>query len=305
MKKAFVFPAASILLSSLNQAQERPTPEQVLQHPKLEVVLQDFPAEGLILDIGGGGEGVIEQLKGRQTIAVDLSKRELDEAPGDPLLKIVMDARDLKSVDKSFATATVFFTFMYINLSDHEKVLQEINRVLKPGGRLLIWDAVFPSKTDERQLYVLFPLHVKLPKTEVNTGYGVRLQEGQGADHLIDLARKIGFQVVSRQDDKGWFMLEFQKPGAAPATAPTPAAQSASPAIAGLWNAVAKSTEGDLFSRHPISALRRRLPARLDGGNCRFVNYPPSIRLISNDSEGHCDLDLEAGGPLSKKQAKA
>jgi SAM-dependent methyltransferase len=214
MKKALVILAAVFLFSALNQAQERPAPEQILQHPKLEVVLQDFPAEGLILDIGGGGEGIIEQLKGKQTIAVDLSKRELDEAPGDPLLKIVMDARDLKFVDKSFATATVFFTFMYINPSDHEKVFQEINRVLKPGGRLLIWDAAFPGKTDERQLYVLFPLHVKLPKTEVNTGYGVRLQEGQGADHFVDQAKKAGLQLVAREDNKGWFMLEFKKPAA-------------------------------------------------------------------------------------------
>ncbi len=49
---------------------------------------------------------IIEQLKGKQAVAIDLSKRELDEAPGDPLLKIVMDARDLKFVDGSFPTAT-------------------------------------------------------------------------------------------------------------------------------------------------------------------------------------------------------
>jgi hypothetical protein len=33
-----------------------------------------------------------------------------------------MDARDLKFVDRSFATTTVFFTFMYIDPADHEKV---------------------------------------------------------------------------------------------------------------------------------------------------------------------------------------
>ncbi len=246
MKRSFVLLAAALLCSGTGRAQERPKPEEVLRSPKLEVVLSDFPAEGLILDIGGGGEGIIEQLKGKQTIAVDLSKRELDEAPGDPLLKIVMDARDLKFVDNSFATTTVFFTFMYINPNDHEKVFQEISRVLKPGGRLLIWDAVFPRKTDERQLYVLFPLHVILPKTEVNTGYGVRLHEGQGADHFIDLANKAGFQPVSRQDDKGWFMLEFKKSAAPPAAAPAPTEDSSVPAVVGRWDAVANSTEGDL-----------------------------------------------------------
>jgi ubiquinone/menaquinone biosynthesis C-methylase UbiE len=179
-----VFPtvlAALVLASTAAPAQERPKPEQVFRHDKLEVVLPDFPAEGLILDIGGGGEGVIGQLKGRQVVAIDLIKRELEDAPGEPLLKIVMDARDLKFLDGSFATATVFFTFMYIAPDDHAKVLAEIHRVLKPGGRLLIWDVVFPAKSDPRQLYVLYPLHVKLPAKDIATGYGDR----EGREGLV------------------------------------------------------------------------------------------------------------------------
>ena len=114
-------------------------PQAFATHPKLEVVLPDFPADGLILDIGGGGEGVIGQLKGRQVVAIDLLKQELDEAPGQPLLKIVMDARELKFTDASFSTATVFFTFMYIAPADHEKVFRELYRVLRPGGTAFVW----------------------------------------------------------------------------------------------------------------------------------------------------------------------
>lgn len=36
---------------------------------------------GSILDIGGGGEGVIGQLYGQQVVAIDKLQEELDEAP--------------------------------------------------------------------------------------------------------------------------------------------------------------------------------------------------------------------------------
>jgi SAM-dependent methyltransferase len=207
--------AALVALTAVPSApgQTRPKPEQVQQHAKLEVALADFPAQGLILDIGGGGEGVIGQLKGRQVVAVDLIKRELEDAPGEPLLKIVMDARDLKFLDKTFPTATVFFTFMYIDPADHAKVFQEIHRVLAPGGRLIIWDAEIPKKTDPRQIYVMFPLLVHLPKTEIKTGYGVKLVESQGLTHFVELAGPAGFDVVEKKMDKGWFQLELKKKG--------------------------------------------------------------------------------------------
>lgn len=209
--------AGLVLLASVvafsPAGQDRPDMSLYARHPKLEVVLPDFPAEGLLLDIGGGGEGVIGQLKGRQVVAIDLIKRELEDAPGEPLLKIVMDARDLKFLDGTFATATVFFTFMYIAPEDHAKVFAELHRVLGPGGRLLVWDPVFPAKAEPGKPRIIYPLHVRLPEKEINTGYGVRIAEGQGADHFVGLAKAAGFEVLSRKDEAGWFYLELRKAG--------------------------------------------------------------------------------------------
>lgn len=207
---ALALAAAGPALAASPQGHERPKPEQVFRHAPLTVNLPDFPATGLILDIGGGGEGIIGQAKGKQVVAIDLIKRELEEAPGDPLLKIVMDARDLKFLDASFDTVTVFFTFMYIDPADHEKVLTEIRRVIRPSGRLLVWDVTFPArKTDERHEWVVYPLQVQLPAARIQTGYGVRFTPGRGASDLAAAAGRAGFQVTKRQDEQGWYFLEL------------------------------------------------------------------------------------------------
>jgi hypothetical protein len=84
--------------------------------------------------------------------------------------------------------------------------------IFRPGGRLLIWDVVFPRKTDPGQLYVMYPLHIQLPGKEINTGYGVKINEGQGAEHFVESAGKTGFEIITRKDEKGWFFIELRKP---------------------------------------------------------------------------------------------
>jgi ubiquinone/menaquinone biosynthesis C-methylase UbiE len=176
------------------------------------VTVEDFEAEGFILAIGGGGEGTIGRLKGDQVIAIDISKRELQEAPDGPL-KIVMDARELKFLDESFNTATSFFTLMYIKGSDHEKVLSEIFRVLRPGGTFLIWEAMISKKSDSMQDRVLVPLTIHLPQGKVETGYGVRMPgENHDLAYYVRLAEAVGFSISHKESRDRTLFIKAQKP---------------------------------------------------------------------------------------------
>jgi SAM-dependent methyltransferase len=199
------------------------------EHPKIsedrlfffenqELIVNDFDAPGYILDIGGGGEGVIGKLKGEQVIAIDPNRRELEEAPAGPL-KIVMDARDLQFLDGSFSTATSFFTLMYIKGPDHAKVLSEVCRVLKPGGRFFIWDVIFPPRVDSEKDVAVVSLLVRLPDEEITAGYGhLWPDEGRDLSHYVTSAENAGFNVLARWEENQVFFLELRKPEVAPSS---------------------------------------------------------------------------------------
>jgi len=176
------------------------------------VILNDFNTQGYILDIGGGGRGVLGELKGEQVIAIDINKRELEEAPAGPL-KIVMDATDLKFLDSTFNATTSFFTLMYIKDPDHAKVFNEVFRVLAPGGLFMIWDAVFTERVDKEKDMAVFPLLIQLPDKEIETGYGVVWPEkGRELSHYTQLAEAAGFDVITQEETDQVFYLELMKP---------------------------------------------------------------------------------------------
>jgi ubiquinone/menaquinone biosynthesis C-methylase UbiE len=188
------------------------TEDQIYFLEPQEVSLDDFGAAGYILDIGGGGEGIIGRLKGQQVIAVDPNRRELEEAAEGPL-KIVMDARDLKFLDGAFNTVTSFFALMYIQGPDHEAVLREVFRVLAPGGRFLIWDVILPRCLDESKVITAFRLSVELPGETVSTGYGARWPEReQDLAYYRRLAEAVGFEVLAQRERGRTFFLELGRP---------------------------------------------------------------------------------------------
>ena len=177
-----------------------------------EVKVNDFDASGFILDIGGGGEGIIGQMKGKQVVAIDPSRRELEGTDDGPL-KIVMDAGDMLFLDGAFDVVTSFFTLMYIEGSDHEKIFEEAFRVLVSGGRFLIWDVDLPQCSDEEKDIVAFYLTIKLPNREVETGYGTKWPEQrQGLPYYVEIAERVGFIASNHEESGRVFSLELQKP---------------------------------------------------------------------------------------------
>lgn len=180
--------------------------------PAQAVTLCDFPADGPILDIGGGGEGVIGQIKGSQVVAIDMLLRELAEAPAGPL-KIIMDARDLKFLSCTFQTVTAFFSFMFIHPYDHARVFHEIYRVLAPKGQFMLWDVEIPQRPEPEKDMLVFPLQVQLPSTVINTGYGTPYTEKTvKLEDYITLASRCGFKMMESNRTGQSFFCKFRKP---------------------------------------------------------------------------------------------
>jgi SAM-dependent methyltransferase len=191
--------------------QEKIDPARMHTYDKQEFAVPDFPAEGWILDIGGGGEGIIGRLKGSQVVAIDLYAWGMARTPPGPL-KLVMDATDLKFLDGSFGTVTSFFTLMYMEPGQQAKAVREAYRVLKPGGRMMIWDVELPVSPDPKQDLAIFPFVCRLPKERIETGYGTPFPKSPlDIAHYVRLGQSAGFTVHEKASEGRVFRLILAK----------------------------------------------------------------------------------------------
>jgi ubiquinone/menaquinone biosynthesis C-methylase UbiE len=162
---------------------------------------------GSILDIGGGGEGVIGQLFGNRVIAIDNRQEELDEAP-DCCEKRLMDATDLTFPDYSFDNVTFFYSLMYMFSETQVIAIAEASRVLKKGGSLYIWDTEIRKAFPEPHI-----VSVEIPcgRNTITATYGIVKEDSQNREAIIQRGMACGLSLQASSINEGHFFLQFKK----------------------------------------------------------------------------------------------
>ena len=163
--------------------------------------------EGAILDVGGGGEGVIGRIYGPRVVAIDNRQEELDEAPGG-FEKRLMDARTMAFPPERFDHVTFFYSAMFMSLATLRAAVEESARVLRPGGGLHIWDADIGSGWPEPFTVML---DIDAAGQAVRTTYGVGREEPQSAAAVRDICLRAGLKPRELRQAEGQFYLRFEK----------------------------------------------------------------------------------------------
>lgn len=184
------------ILYTIEKAEEDPSGELYTASfaPVQETDLTSLKLSGKTLDVGGGGEGIIGMLAPELVTSIDISEEELLEAPEGPV-KIVMDASAMTFEDDSFSTVVCFYSLMFMSHEIHQQVINEIFRVLKPGGTLHIFESCIPEPPEGHADAYIIPVHITLEDLRIETAYGT-VWEGSVQDgaYYADMLRTAGFQ---------------------------------------------------------------------------------------------------------------
>ena len=102
-----------------------------------------------VLDLGSGTGAAFDQLLNYETTAIDPDKKMLELNTFEN--KVLGSAENLPFEDNSFDN--VFCCFVWRNISDTNKALQEVYRVLRPGGKFILLDMTRPKNSFLKMLH--------------------------------------------------------------------------------------------------------------------------------------------------------
>ncbi len=185
----------------------------VFRTPLQEVVLNRVTGPGRIIDIGGGGEGLVARVEGDRVCAVDIRMDEVREARihETQATWVVADARSLCFRDATFDIATFWFSLGFMPGWDVKRhVVREVSRVLTGSGALLVKACRIDCDTD----VFIFRMRGILPDgTITQVGYGMHGRQGQDMSRTAALLEECDFHVVRMEDHGHWFEVEAVRGG--------------------------------------------------------------------------------------------
>ncbi len=167
---------------------------------------------GLVLDVGGGSEGLVSRIAGDRVCAVDIKFSKVVEAriyePGSNWF--VSDAQYLPFGDNLFDMATFWFSLMFMREDSIKKrAFQEAFRVLQEGGLLHIMASTIDRNEDPFFFRAVFTLP---DETLSKIGYGVRGGQEQTLEHIAKLVSDVGFDIDSTRNHGSWFIIKAKHP---------------------------------------------------------------------------------------------
>ncbi len=176
--------------------------------PLQEISFRRLGGTGLVLDVGGGGEGIVSRIEGSRVCAVDINMNEIREAqiyePSPQWLACNGESLPFRSA--VFETATMWFSLDYMaDWKMKRAVMQEVFRVLRRKGSF----SIMSSKIVCHESRFVLKLRYTLPDGSVyQTGYGVKGNQGQTVDKISNIVERTGFQITNKDDNGHWFHIE-------------------------------------------------------------------------------------------------
>ena len=140
-------------------AEERSPSDE--EQKALASLLKKLSTESRVLDAGcGGGEPVLKQLtsQSQQAIGLDFSAHQLEKAQSNaPEARLLRgDMIQLPLSDSTVDAVLAYHSLIHVPAGEHQAVIDEFARVLRPGGRLLVsegpgeWEGTNPDWLDAR-----------------------------------------------------------------------------------------------------------------------------------------------------------
>ncbi len=175
------------------------------------IKLQGFSEKGLILDIGGGGEGLVSRIGGDRVCALDIRMSEIREAQihGHSSNWFVADGANLCFKDEVFDIVTLWFSLGYMSdWKTKQAVLKAAHRVLKKNGRLSVLASHIPESDGRFIFWATFTLPDGICS---KIGYGVKGAQNQTLPRILELVTKAGFNQHLHEDHGEWFKVESRK----------------------------------------------------------------------------------------------